>query len=120
MKNEKTSMMRGEMPSIMDLEFFSKRFNIRRELMGWGLQKITTAEERTSYIPVVIIRGGQVFIDIKKDCFATRQSIYGREAELLPAIVTETENSYKFSAQGTVYIFTKDEVRTLYERKLMF
>ena len=119
MGNEKTSMMRGEMPSIMDLEFFSKRFNIRRELMGWGVQKVTT-EERTSYIPVVIINGGQVFIDIKKDCFATRQSIYGREAELLPAIVTETENAYKFSAQGTVYIFTKDEVRSLYERKLMF
>ena len=119
MKNEKNSMMRGEMPSIMDLEFFSKRFNIRRELMGWGVQKVTT-EERTSYIPVVIINGGQVFIDIKKDCFATRQSIYGREAELLPAIMTETENAYKFSAQEAEYIFTKDDVRTLYERKLMF
>ena len=119
MKDEKISMMRGEMPSIMDLEFFSKRFNIRRELMEWGVQKVTT-EERTSYLPVVIIEGSQVFIDIKRDCFETRQSIYGRKAELLPAVMTEMNDSYKFSAQEAEYIFTKDDVLTLYERKLMF
>ena len=119
MRQENNAMMRDEMSSIMDLEFFSKRFNIRRELMGWGVQKVTT-EERTSYLPVVIIEGSQVFIDIKRDCFETRQSIYGRKAELLPAVMTEMNDSYKFSAQEAEYIFTKDDVLTLYERKLMF
>lgn len=112
-------MMRDEMSSIMNLEFFSKRFNIRRELMSWGIQKITT-EERTTYVPVVIIANSQVFIDIKKDCFASRHSVYGRTAELLPAQMAETEKVYKFSAQGAEYIFTKDDVKALYERKIMF
>lgn len=113
-------MMRDEMLSIMSLEFFSKRFNIKKELMSWGLQKITV-EEQTSYAPVVIIKDSQVFIDIRKDCFSPRNSVYGRTAELLPATMEETEEAYIFSAKDDAeYIFTKEDVKALYERKLMF
>ena len=112
-------MMRDKLSSIMDLEFFSKRFNLRQELLSWGLHKITT-EYGIEYIPVVIVEGGQVFIDIRKDIFTPVQSAFGRTAELLPALMLETENAYKFSSQEAEYIFTKDDVRALYERKLMF
>ena len=113
-------MMRDEMPSIMDLEFFSKRFNIRKELMSWGIQKITI-EERTSYIPVIIIKDSQVFIDIRRDSFSSRLSTYGRTAELLPAMMEENSQAYVFSAdEDARYLFKKDDLRALYEKKLMF
>lgn len=119
MNTEKNTMMRDEMSSIMDLEFFSKRFNIRQELMSWGLQKITT-EERISYIPVVIIKDGQVFIDIRKDSFSSRNSAYGQIAELLPAVMTESEDAYTFTADKDIqYVFKKKDLEDIYGRKMM-
>ena len=120
MVKKNIAMMRDEMPSIMDLEFFSKRFNIRKELMSWGIQKITI-EERTSYIPVIIIKDSQVFIDIRRDSFSSRLSTYGRTAELLPAMMEENSQAYVFSAdEDARYLFKKDDLRALYEKKLMF
>ena len=121
MKEIKNTMMRDDMPSIMDLEFFSKRFNIRKELMSWGIQKVT-AEERTTYAPVVIIKDSQVFIDIRRDSFTSRLSVYGRTAELLPALMTENENAYTFSAddEDARYVFKKDDLKALYQQKLLF
>ena len=121
MVKKNVAMMRDEVSSIMDLEFFSKRFNIRKDIMSWGIQKIT-AEERTTYAPVVIIKDSQVFIDIRRDCFASRLSVYGRTAELLPSLMEEKENAYVFSAddEEARYVFKKDDLRALYEQKLMF
>lgn len=121
MVKKNIAMMRDEMPSIMDLEFFSKRFNIRKELMSWGLQRVT-AEERTSYVPVVIIKGSQVYIDIRRDSFSSRLSTYGRTAELLQAIMEENSQAYVFSSddEDARYVFKKDDLRALYEKKLMF
>lgn len=121
MNNSKNTMMRDEMPCIMNLEFFSKRFNIKKYLMSWGIQKVT-AEERTTYAPVVIIKNSQVFVDIRRDCFASRISVYGRTAELLPALMEENEKAYVFlsNEEGARYVFKKDDLRALYEKKLMF
>ena len=120
-KKNNNSMMRDGMLSIMTLDFFSKRFNIHKELLSWGIQKLTI-EERTSYVPVVMIENSQVFIDIKKDCFSSRNSVFGRTAVLLPAEMEETKEAYKFSAtnEGAQYVLTKDDLRSFYERKLMF
>lgn len=103
---------------VMTLDFFSQRFNIRRELMSWGLQKVTT-EENIIYLPVVVIANSQIYVDIKKDCFASKNSIYGRTAELLPAKMEETPSSYRFSAENAQYIYTKEDVQDFYSRKLM-
>ncbi len=103
---------------VMTLDFFSQRFNIRRELMSWGLQKVTT-EDNTIFLPVVMINGSQIYIDIKKDCFASKNSIYGRIAELLPAKMEETPSAYHFSAENASYCYTKEDVIEFYSRKLM-
>ena len=119
MEKEKNTMMRDGMLSIMALDFFSKRFNIREEFLSWGVQRLTT-EESTSYEPVVLVNGNEMFIDIRKDCCSPRSSIYGRTAELLPAVMKETEEAYIFSAEeGAQYVLTKDDLRALYERKVL-
>ena len=118
MNKTKESMMRNKSLSIMTLEFFSIRFNIRKELLSWGIEKITT-EDSVSFAPVVLVDGDEMFIDIRKDCRSPRRSVYGSEAELLPAKMTETEEAYIFSAEGAEYIFTKEDVEALYERKVM-
>ena len=112
-------MMRDGMLSIMTLDFFSKRFNIREEFLSWGIGKITT-EDCTSCAPVVLVSGDEMFIDIRKDCRSPKSSIYGRTAELLPAVLKETEEAYIFSAEeGAQYVLTKDDLRALYERKVL-
>ena len=116
---KRQNITRSEMPTVMTIDFFSQRFNIRRELMSWGLQKVTT-EERTVYLPVVMIKGSQIYVDIKKDCFASKSAIYGRTAELLPAKRKETPSTYNFStAEGASYVFSKEDVIDFYSRKLM-
>ena len=95
-KEKNGAFVRAE--EIMTLEFFAKRFGIKKKLLSWGLVVSENEDAEVTTTAAVLIKGSNLFIDIVNDRLSPLINICGCKTTSYIATFNRVKSGYKFVA----------------------
>lgn len=118
-KNAEMRYFTADKFKAMDiLDFFARQFDIRRDLLNWGIMR-----ENGKSSVCVLIDGTNNFIDVVNARFRSQISVRGTEIVARPARFYEVEpNHYQlaadFDGETALVNFTKQNIKDIYHDKV--
>ncbi len=115
-KEKKGAFVRAK--EIMKLEFFSRRFGIKKKLLNWGLIVAQNEDAEVTTSAVLIIKGSNLFIDIVNDRLSPFMNICGCRCTSYIATFNRVKGGYKFVAGNEEKFLSDISIEKTYHPKL--
>ena len=103
---------------IMSLEFFAKRFGIKKKLLSWGLVVALNEDAEVTTSAVLIIKGSNLFIDIVNDRLSPLINICGCRCSSYIATFNRVKGGFKFVAGDEEKFLSDMSIENAYRSKI--
>lgn len=103
---------------IMKLSFFANRFCLPKNRLCWCIIVSQNEEGFVSIAPAIMIKGENVFIDIKHDTLLPLMNISGCKTVACRAVCNRVRGGYKLKCGSESSFISAESIRNIYHCKI--
>ena len=118
MNNKKKGANIISAEEIMTLEFFSRRFGIKKTLLSWGVVVALNEDAEITTTAAILIKGSHLFIDIVNDRLSPLMNICGCRCASHIATFNRVKGGYKFVAGDENKFLSDLSIENAYRSKI--
>ena len=103
---------------IMKLSFFANRFGLPKNRLCWCIIVSQNEEGSVSIDPAVLIKGENMFIDIKHDNLLPLMNVSGCKTVAYKAVCNRVRGGYKLRFGNEEVFISAESIRNIYRSKI--